>query len=136
MGKLLLKLLVVGILCTGCALPLPGLSPSISGGHQQDVKTVTNVELTRENYRIVKTNAVGTDWGINFLGLIPIISPDYIKALSELYKAGGVTEGKPQALINVLQQHTSPFFILFSIPRITFRADVVEFSAPTPATVP
>jgi hypothetical protein len=120
-------LLVTGSLCAGCALPLPGLSSSGAGGQQQKIKNITTVELSRDNFKMVKTNIQGTDWGINFLGILPIVSPDYTKAISELYKAGEVTEGKPQAIVNILQQHTAPFFILFSIPRISFRADVVEF---------
>jgi hypothetical protein len=123
----LIILFMTASLCAGCALPLPGISPSGAGGQQQEIKSITAVNLSRDNFKIVKTNIHGTDWGINFLGILPIVSPDYTKAISELYRAGAVTEGKPQAIVNILQQHTAPFFILFSIPRITFRADVVEF---------
>ena len=138
MNKLSLRLLIICFLCTGCAIPLPipSLSSSGSGGHTQGIQATTTVMLTTENYRILKTNVVGTDWGINFLGIIPIVSPDYSKAITMLYKAGEVSEGKPQAIANVLEQHTSPFFILFSIPRITFRADVVEFTKATPPQTP
>lgn len=140
MNKLFTKLLIICLLCTGCAIPLssqlPSISPSISSGQQQNIQALTTVQLTTDNYRILKTNAVGTDWGINLLGLIPIVSPDYTIAIAKLYKAGKVTEGKPQAIVNVLQQHTSPFFILFSIPRITFRADVVEFTKTTLTPAP
>jgi hypothetical protein len=59
------------------------------------------VLLSTENYRILKTNVVDTDWGIDFLGFIPIVSPDYAKAIAMLYKAGDVAEGKPQAIVNV-----------------------------------
>jgi len=55
--------------------------------------------------------------GITFLGIFPIVSPDYVKAIENLYIAGEVSEGKPLAIVNILQQNTSPFFILFSIPR-------------------
>jgi hypothetical protein len=139
MQKLFLMLLFISILYTGCPSSstssltnsLPSLTPSISGGQGQEVQTTTTIRLSTENYKILKTNIVGTDWGINILGLIPIVSPDYTKAIAKLYKAGEVTEGKPQAIVNILQQHTAPFFILFSIPRITFRADVVEFTKAT-----
>lgn len=136
MRNLLVLLLLLTLLSAGCALPLPGISPSVSGGHQQDLKTITTVELAGNNYRLVRTNVIGTDWGISFLGLIPIVSPDYTKAIAKLYKNGAVSEGRPLALVNVLQQHTAPFFLLFSIPRITFRADVIEYSAPPLATPP
>lgn len=134
MNKKFMLLLFV-LLLSGCALPLADLTPfaSSSSGGQEEIKTLTTVQLTSGNYRILKTNVTGTDWGISLLGIIPIVSPDYSKAISKLYKAGEVTEGAPQAIVNVLQQHSSPYFILFSIPRITFRADVVEFTQTGPA---
>ncbi len=96
------------------------------------MQTTSTVQLSSDNYRIVRTNAVGTDWGINFLGLIPVISPKYEKAINQVYKAGGVAEGKSLAIVNVLQQYTSAYFILFSIPRIRIRAHVVVFWRPCP----
>jgi hypothetical protein len=61
------------------------------------------------------------------LGLISVKPPNAIEALARLYEAGGISEGNALALINVLQQSSAPYFILFSLPEITFRADVVEF---------
>ena len=135
MSKLLPKLLFMFFFCTGCAaFTIPSISPLLSGlgGKQNLLQTTTTVRLTSQNYRIIKTNVVGSDWGINLLGLIPIVSPKYESVMKQLYEAGGVTEGKPQAIVNVIQQNTSPYFILFSITRITIRADVVEFVEPTP----
>jgi hypothetical protein len=135
MKPLFPKLFIVCFLYTGCAaVSSPSISPSLSflGGGQPLLQATTTVQLASENYRISKTNVVGTDWGINFLGLVPIVSPDYVKVMNQLYEAGGVAEGKPQAIVNILQQNTSAYFILFSIPRITIRADVVEFKKPNP----
>ncbi len=136
MKRLFPKLVILFSFCTGCAAASShSISPSFSvfdGGGQPTMQTTTTVQLTSGNYRIAKTSAVGTDWGINFLGLIPIVSPQYVKAMNQLYKDGGVVEDKPQALVNILQQYTSAYFILFSIPRITIRADVVEFLKPRP----
>ncbi len=134
MLKLFPKLLIMFFLC-GCAgVSSPTISPSFSGfgGLQSQLQTATTVQLASHNYRIVKTNVVGSDWGISFLGLIPIVSPDYAKAMKRLYVAGDVAEGRPQAIVNVVQQHTAPYFILFSIPRVAIRADVVEFEEPVP----
>ncbi|MGD0585587.1 MAG: DUF6567 family protein [Oryzomonas sp.] len=140
MKKLFPGLLVLCFLCAGCAIPffsqLTSSSSSGSGGQTQGIQATTTVQLSTDNYRILKTNVVGTDWGINFLGIFPIVSPDYAKAIAKLYIAGEVSEGKPQAIVNILQQNTSPFFILFSIPRIMFRADVVEFTKVTPPQPP
>jgi hypothetical protein len=135
MKTLFPKLLIMCYFCTGCAgFALPAISPSVSGGGGQQplLQTTTMVQLTSQNYRIVKTNVVGTDWGVNLLGLVPIVSPKYVTVMKQLYDAGEVAEGKPQAIVNVIQQHSSPYFILFSIPRITIRADVVEFTKPSP----
>jgi hypothetical protein len=121
-------------MCSGCALPFASLlSPSTSGAQIPGIQATTSATLSSDNYRILKTNVVGTDWGITLLGIFPIISPDYTTAIEKLYIAGEVSEGKPQAVVNILQQNTAPFFILFSIPRITFTADVVEFIKAAPA---
>jgi len=135
MEKLFPRLLIACFLCSGCAAPLtsqlPNFSTSLTGGQIQQIQVATSVSLATDNYRILKTNVMGTDWGINLLGILPIVSPDYTKAIAKLYKAGEVSERKPQAIVNILQQNTAPFFILFSIPIITFRADVVEFTNAT-----
>ena len=135
MKKLLPRLLILCFLCAGCALPFASLlSSSTSGGQAPGIQTTTSVTLSSDNYRILKTNIMGTDWGITLLGIFPIISPDYTTAIEKLYIAGEVSEGKPQAVVNILQQNTAPFFILFSLPRITFTADVVEFIKAPPVT--
>ncbi|MDR3579274.1 MAG: hypothetical protein P4L44_04850 [Oryzomonas sp.] len=132
MKKLLPRLLIFCFLCTGCAIPffsqMTSFSPSVSGGQIPGIQATTTASLATDNYRILKTNVEGTDWGISLLGIFPIVSPDYAKAIAKLYTAGEVSVGKPQAVVNILQQNTSPYFILFSIPRIMFRADVVEFT--------
>lgn len=43
---------------------------------------------------------------------------------------------KAQAIVNVVQQNSSTYFILFGIPRITVRADVVEFTEALPTRGP
>jgi hypothetical protein len=115
---------------------MTSLSPSGSGGQVQGIQATTSVSLAIDNYRILKTNVEGTDWGINLLGIFPIVSPDYSKAIAKLYNAGELSIGRPQAVINILQQNTAPYFILFSIPRIMFRADVVEFIKTPPTKTP
>ncbi|WP_206054840.1 DUF6567 family protein [Nitrosococcus wardiae] len=94
--------------------------------------TVTSVNLSKKNYRIVKADVTGSSWGFKLLGLITLKPVSYANAITELYQKAGVSTGKAQALANVSQQKSSPFFILFSIPRITFRADLVEFTEGLP----
>ncbi|MGR9088668.1 MAG: DUF6567 family protein [Gammaproteobacteria bacterium] len=125
-----LKILPILCLLTGCAAAVPalpllsGLVPA-SGGTQ--LLTGTEVKLSRQNYKIVKANAIGSSTGFSFLGLITMKPPRYDDAMTKLYQSGGVTEGKAQALVNVVHEFSSAYFILFSLPKITVRADVIEF---------
>ena len=130
MKSLLPKLFIMFFFCAGCTL-LPSVLPFIPGGGHQQLQSTTTVQLSENNYRLVKTNVVGSDWGISLLGLFSITSPDAVKAMKQLYEAGDVAAGKPLAIVNVLQQNTAQFYILFSIPTVTFRADVVEFMQAT-----
>lgn len=74
----------------------------------------------------------GTSRGFALLGLFTVISPDYTEAFAQLSEAGGISEGKTLALINIVPQLSTPYFVLFSLPRITLRADVVEFTDTLP----
>ena len=107
-------------LAAGCAAtgPKPGAWLQQTG---------TSVSLSQNNYRVVKPNAIGKSYGFSIMGLIPIVPPTYAQAMSDLSAHGGMTEGKAQALVNVSQERSTVFLILFSIPCLTVRADVVEF---------
>jgi hypothetical protein len=63
--------------------------------------TGTQVDLSRNNYKLVKVNAIGVSRGFYLLGIIPIVPPTYTRAMSDLYSQAGITEGSAQALINV-----------------------------------
>ncbi len=125
-----LKMLPILPLFTGCAaLPaLPALSGLIPGSPGTPVLTTTEVKLSRQNYKIVKANAIGSSEGFSLLGLITVSSPSYDEAFTKLYRSAGVTEGKAQALMNVVHENSSTYFILFGLPKITVRADVIEFT--------
>ncbi|MGZ5051570.1 MAG: DUF6567 family protein [Methylobacter sp.] len=114
--------------CAAAATTLPmlsGLIPGSGGGSAgTPISTVTTVHLSRQNYKIVKANAVGSSEGFNFLGFIPFKTAGYGK----LYQNAGIAEGKALALTNVMHESTSPYFILFSLPKDTVRADIVEFT--------
>ncbi len=127
----LLKALPILCLLTGCAAAVPAL-PSLSGlipapaGSQ--VLTTTSVNLSKQNYKIIKANAVGSSTGFSLLGLFALTSPGYSEAITQLYRSAGISEGRAQALVNVVHEHSSTYFILFALPKITVRADVVEFT--------
>lgn len=124
---------MLSILCslTGCAAAVPAL-PLLSGLTQApagtQILTNTEVKLSGQNYKIVKANAIGSSMGFSFLGLITMKSPLYDEAITKLYQNAGISEGKAQALVNVVHEHSSTYFILFALPKITVRADVIEFT--------
>jgi len=91
--------------------------------------TGTSVSLQGNNYKVLKAGAKGESSGFSLLGFIPIISPNFADAKSNLYQSvNGSLEGKPVALANQTQDRSSLYLFLFSIPKLTITADVVEFT--------
>lgn len=88
----------------------------------------TSVHLSKNNYRVVKANAVGSSSGFKLFMFIPIAPTRYSTAMSNLQKQAGVAEGKAQAMVNVTQEESSLYLLLFSIPKLTVRADIIEFT--------
>lgn len=121
-------LLLTVIFFSGCA-PLPFTLPFSTGGSGTLILTDTSVSLSKQNYRIVKANAIGKSWGVNLLGIIPVVSPYHSEAITQIYQQAGEMEGRPRALANIINQQTSEFYLLFSIPEIVIIADVIEFEA-------
>ncbi len=104
---------------TGCANV-----GEIKGGH-----TDTSVSLAGKNYKVVQAGVMGHSSGFRLLGIIPIVSPNYASAKASLYKS--IKEpitGKAVALANETEDRSSLYLILFSIPRVTITADVIEFT--------
>ncbi|MGZ4958492.1 MAG: DUF6567 family protein [Methylomonas sp.] len=125
-----LKLLPILASLTGCAAALPALtalSGMISPAAGTQVLATTVVGLYRQNYKIVKANATGDSVGFSLLGLLNFKSPGYDEAFAKLYRSAGVSEGKSHALVNIVHDNSSTYFILFSLPKISVRADVIEF---------
>jgi hypothetical protein len=77
---------------------------------------------------VVKANAIGTSSGFKLFCFIPFAAPTYNEAMSNLYKEAGITEGRAQTLTNVTQENSNLYLLLFSIPKLTIRADVIEFT--------
>jgi hypothetical protein len=63
------------------------------------------------------------------LGLITIYPATTTKAMSRLYAEAGMQEGKPKTVAHLMIEHSSMYFILFSIPETTVRADIVQFNS-------
>ncbi len=122
MLKRLSFVLVILFVC-GCA--------SMGGGRMTQ-STETGVTLKEGNYRIVKAGARGTSYGFYLFGFIPIAHPRYANAKVSLYKSVGETlEGRSIALANQTEDHSTLYLLLFSLPKVTITADVIEFN-PSP----
>ena len=97
--------------------------------------SMTTVSLQGRNYRLVKAGAMGTSNGFKLLGILPFASPHHATARSRLYAS--VQEpltGKAVALTNELEDKSTLYLILFSVPKLTITADVIEFVDPTAST--
>lgn len=123
-------------------LPIP-LTPDWlkQGSSSAEVLHSTHVTLTENNFRIVQTNVIGKSRGFKLLGLITIKPASHTRAMSELYGKAQVEPGRPQALANVVRESGSTYLLLFSLPKVTIRADLIEFTGgnselPRPALPP
>lgn len=131
----LIALLGLALLTGGCAAGaltssssssslLDSINPSSSA---LEIHNQTDVKLTEGNFLTVKTNVVGQARGFALLGFITMVPARFQTAMDRLYAKAEVQTGKPQVLGNIIMEKTSAYWILFSIPRVSVRADVVEF---------
>lgn len=119
--------------CAGCA----GLAlvPALFGGQPggRTVLVETNTTLAKANYRVVRTGVLGESRGLVLLLLIQVIPTSPIAAMEKLYEAAELGPGSDWALANVVVERSGPNFLLFALPRVRVRADVVQF---LPESVP
>jgi Family of unknown function (DUF6567) len=122
---LLMTMLFAAIIFTaGCASShVENTTPSIE----------TQVNLTHGNYKVIKAGAEGRSYGFRFLlGIIPIAAPNTAAAREDLYRnVGQPINGKSVALVNVTEDRSTTWLLLFSIPKIVITGDVVEFTSET-----
>jgi hypothetical protein len=112
---------------TFLAVALVGASLGCTGIGLLQHATTTQTQLTKKNFRIVKTSVRGESSGFSlFMGLVPIVPATYTEAMTALHEAAEI-DGKAAALVNVAQDSTQLNLILFTIPTVTITADVVEF---------
>ena len=126
-------LMVTGMACaavffTGCASNTTEMNtPS----------TQTAVNLSQSNFRIIKAGAVGTSHGFRLLGIIPFAGANETQARADLYKQLGQSlEGKSATLANTTYSKSTTYLILFSVPKVTVEADIVEYLNALPASPP
>ncbi|MCL2104627.1 MAG: hypothetical protein FWH21_06205 [Kiritimatiellaeota bacterium] len=108
------------------------LSGCVSQGWTKTGTTATSVNLMQNNYKVIAPGAIGKSYGFRLLGIIPIVSPTYSVAQANIYQSVGEDlRGRSIALANGTEDRSSLYLILFSIPRITLTADVIEFTGKT-----
>jgi len=96
-------------------------------GNYSDPRHIgTQIDLNQKNFKMVKAGAQGTDSGFRLLGIFPLNPRSETEAMKDLYSKVNI-DGKATTLINVVKEKFSYYFILFSIPKITVSADVIEF---------
>lgn len=122
-------LLVLSILLGGCAAAplLPTATSMLNGPANADFHSGTTIHLERANFVTVKTNVVGQARGWSLFGVLTMSPARLGTAMDRLYSGAEMQAGRPQTLANVIVERSSSFYILFSVPRVTVRGDVVEF---------
>jgi hypothetical protein len=111
------------LLCAGC---------SMFGAFPHEFSQ--EVRLDHANYKIVKSNIIADSTGFGLIGLgftrglIPILPPRYAWALDDLWSEVGQTEGRSLAMVNVVTEEGGLNLLVITFPRVTVRADVIEFT--------
>ena len=124
----LLTILCVGL--TGCAAVAPFTS-AITG----DMSPPTGMEINTQNaetfqeakFKTNRTNPKGSSRGFKLLGFITLYPATVNQALDRLYMDAQAQQGRPQTLAHLIVEHSGIYVILFSIPKVTARADLIEF---------
>jgi hypothetical protein len=136
----LFALLCLVALVAGCAgaaatqLPstFSSMNPSASS---LEIHNQTELKLSEGNFSVVKTNVVGQARGFALLGFITLVPARFQTAMDRLYSKAEMQSGQPQTLGNLIVEKTSAYWILFSIPHVSVRADLLEFTPNRPLLV-
>ena len=118
----------------GCAALAPLAIPLLpTGSANGEFHTATTVKLEQANFVVMKTNVVGQCKGFSLLGIITLVPARFSTAMDRLYGQAEMRQGRPQTLANLVVERSSTYLILYSVPRVSIRADVVEFAPLSPA---
>jgi hypothetical protein len=136
----IIAFLGLALLCAGCAGMAASEVPSTLGSLNPNTSSLeihnqTELKLTEGNFSVMKTNVVGQSRGFSLLGFITLVPARFQTAMDRLYSKAEMQSGRPQTLGNVVMEKTSAYWILFSIPRVSVRADVVEFTPNHPMLI-
>ena len=125
----LVTLTLLPLVLSGCAAVAP-FSSVLTGGAAAaslEVHSQTSVKLQEGNFVTIRTNVVGRSKGFKLLGFITIVPATLDKAMNQLYADAQAQHGRPQTLAHLIVERSGVYVILFSIPQVTARADLIEF---------
>lgn len=121
--------IVISKLLTAAVLVVLAAGCSTTRVTNNASSTQTQIDLNHANYKMIKAGAEGRSYGFRLLlGIIPITAPNTATARADLYKRVGDVNGKSVALINVTEDRSTTWLLLFSIPKLVITGDVVEFT--------
>jgi len=131
MLKLLtLAIALLAMLTGGCAavsvLPIAALMSSPNAA-ALEIHSQTDIRLEAADFIVIKPNVVGESEGFSLLGILTIVPPKFTEAMNRLFIHAEMQPGRPQTLANLIMEKNNSYFILYSVPRISIRADVIEF---------
>ena len=92
---------------------------------------VTNVELSRANYKYI-TTVEGTDSGVRVFGIFGS-DPTFAEAMNEVRSKAelrarvNMPGPSARAFVNITCDESNAFWVLFTLKRIRLSADVIEF---------
>lgn len=140
-----MKKLILALAASSLAL----VSCTTSNIHQSLAQP--EIQLTEGNYQVVATQITGSSVGLHVATLIPASGYDVRRALNggplggipikaasesaaidELYQNAGIQRGRATAFVNMRTEVSGLNCILFAFPKITVKADLIEFDRTRP----
>jgi len=125
-----LILLTGCLLVGGCAAVAPAgavLSPLLSPAPPAQITEQTEIKLDRNNFVLVKPDVQGRSRGFSLLGFVTIVPATVTKAMTRMYVAAQMPPGEAQTVAHLAVEHSSSYWILFGIPKVEVRGDVIQF---------
>src|SRR5579883_2539741 len=119
----------VSVLMGGCAavVPLSSAVSALNPTTTPQIFNTTELRLQQKNFVMVKSNVIGQSKGWTLFGLITMVPARFNTAMTRLTTQADLKPGSSRTLADLTVEKDSNFYILFSVPRTTVRADVIEF---------
>ena len=119
----------LAVLANGCAAVAPASSAlgNMNSSATLQIFNTTDLRLQQKNFEMVKPNVIGQSRGFSLLGIITIVPARFVTAMNRLNAQADLKPGSSRTLANLVLEKNSSYFILFSLPRTSIRADVIEF---------